>query len=52
MSDENRPGPDTNPPPPDTYARESFTMRRMQPWQIWTMVAVLVVVLLGVIFYW
>jgi hypothetical protein len=27
----------------DRFARESFTFRRMQPWQIWTMATLLVV---------
>lgn len=36
-----------NPTHDDSYARESFTFRRMKTWQIWTLsaiVAVLVVV--------
>lgn len=28
----------------DSYARESFTWRRMRPWQIWTLAIVAVVV--------
>lgn len=27
----------------DSYARESFTWRRMRPWQIWTLAIVAVV---------
>jgi hypothetical protein len=35
----------------DEYARESFTFRRMRPWQIWTLTAAVVVILIG-IFAW
>lgn len=28
----------------DSYARESFTLRTMRPWQIWTLAIVAVVV--------
>ena len=31
----------------DKFARESFTWRRMRPWQIWTMAAVVAGLLLG-----
>lgn len=34
--------------PDDKFARESFTLRRMQPWQVWAMVAALVLVLIAV----
>lgn len=40
------------PPPDDKYARGSFTWRRMKPWQIWTMMAVLAVILVLIIFAW
>jgi hypothetical protein len=30
----------------DTYARESFTFRRMLPWQIWGLVGVLLLFVL------
>lgn len=34
----------------DPYARESFTWRRMQPWQIWTLaIAAVVLAILGLI---
>jgi hypothetical protein len=35
----------------DEYARRSFTFRRMLPWQIWTLAAVIVVILIA-IFAW
>lgn len=35
----------------DPYARESFTWRRMRPWQIWAVgVAGIVLAILGVIY--
>ena len=35
----------------DPYARESFTWRRMQPWQIWTLaIAGVVLAILGVVY--
>jgi hypothetical protein len=37
------------PPPDDRYARESFTFRRMKPWQIWTMSTVVAVLVIGFI---
>lgn len=42
------------PPPGDRYARESFTFRRMKPWQIWSMGTVAVLVLIGLVgsYYW
>lgn len=40
------------PPPDDRFARESFSWRRMKPWQIWTMVAVIVILLILLIFVW
>lgn len=40
------------PPPDDRYARDSFTWRRMKPWQIWTMTAIVVVLILLALFAW
>lgn len=40
------------PPPDDRYARESFTWRRMQPWQYWTMTIVFIILVLLAIFLW
>lgn len=35
----------------DSYAQESFTWRRMKPWQIWTLaIAAVVLVVLGVMY--
>lgn len=31
----------------DSYARESFTWRRMRPWHIWTLVIVAVAVVVA-----
>ncbi len=38
----------------DRFARESFTFRRMRPWQIWTMSIVVLVLLVAFIgsYYW
>ncbi len=33
--------------PDDRWARESFTFRRMKPWQIWTMTGVVAVLVIG-----
>lgn len=30
----------------DRFARESFTFRRMRPWQIWTLLAALVILII------
>lgn len=38
--------------PDDKYARESFTFRRMKPWQITAMIAVLIVLLLLAFLAW
>ena len=35
------------PPPDDRWAGESFTFRRMRPWQIWTMTGVVAVLVIG-----
>lgn len=35
---------DVPPSGDDSYARESFTWRRMRPWQIWTLLIVVVAV--------
>ena len=34
----------------DSYARESFTLRRMRPWQIWTL-SIVVVVVAGALYF-
>ena len=39
---------DVQPRGDDSYARESFTWRRMRPWQIWTLAIVVVVVAVAV----
>lgn len=40
-----------NPNNADRYTRESFTFRRMKPWQIWALGVVLVLLLLGLFAY-
>jgi hypothetical protein len=37
--------------PDDKYARESFTFRRMKPWQTWGITIAAIVILLLVIAY-
>lgn len=43
--------PDVQPRGDDSYARESFTLRRMRPWQIWTLTIVVVVVAGAIYFF-
>ncbi len=38
-------------PDDDTYARESFTFRRMTRGQVWALTTIVVVVLAGVVVY-
>ena len=40
------------PPRDDRYARESFTWRRMKGWQVWTMSAIVIVLILLALFAW
>jgi hypothetical protein len=35
----------------DRFARESFTFRRMRPWQIWALTLVVVLLAIGLIAY-
>jgi len=41
---------DIQPSGDDSYARESFTWRRMRPWQIWTL-SIVVVVVAGALYF-
>jgi hypothetical protein len=36
----------------DKFARESFTLRRMKPWQIWSMSAIVVVLVVVALLLW
>jgi hypothetical protein len=36
-------------PPDDRYARQSFTFRRMEAWQVWTMSLVVLAILIALI---
>jgi hypothetical protein len=36
----------------DKYARESFTFRRMKPWQIWSMSAIVLVLVVVALLLW
>lgn len=40
------------PPRDDSYARGSFTFRRMRPWQIWALVLVVILIAFLIIFAW
>lgn len=48
----------TNIPPPnmppqnDSYARGSFTFRRMRPWQVWALVLAVILIAFLIIFAW
>lgn len=42
---------DAKRPPDDTYARQSFTLRRMKPWQLWGLGIFLVAIVLALIFF-
>jgi hypothetical protein len=36
----------------DKFARESFTFRRMKPWQIWSMSAIVLVLVVVALLLW
>lgn len=42
---------DTRNAPDDTYARRSFSMRRMKDWQLWAITAVAIAVIVAAILY-
>ena len=35
----------------DTYARESFSMRRMKGWQVWSITVVSALIVIGLLIY-
>ncbi|EHK57141.1 hypothetical protein [Allomesorhizobium alhagi] len=36
---------------PDRFARESFTFRRMRSWQLWSLLIVIALLVIGLLFW-